>query len=242
MADDRTYATGRRKTAVARVWLKPGDGKFVINHRVDDDPSSLEPLDPDEAKALLASEPTLDESDDDLFGDGPPRRKQTDPFARTRKRKEEPSRGRSRKRKEEPSRGRGSKRKEEPSRGRGSSRKRKEEPSRGRSGRSRTRDSGRTSRRSGTDAKRSGRKRAAKPKGGPGKHGLVLSRILDPDKKEVAAELIKEIRGMSLDEARRLTDRTIIPVLKDVTREEAEYHLDAFKDKNIAGRITTRQR
>ncbi len=36
MADDRTYATGRRKTAVARVWLKPGDGKFVINHRVDD--------------------------------------------------------------------------------------------------------------------------------------------------------------------------------------------------------------
>lgn len=37
MADDRTYSTGRRKTAVARVWLKPGDGKFVINHRIDED-------------------------------------------------------------------------------------------------------------------------------------------------------------------------------------------------------------
>lgn len=37
MTDDRIYATGRRKTAVARVWLKPGDGKFVINHRIDED-------------------------------------------------------------------------------------------------------------------------------------------------------------------------------------------------------------
>lgn len=39
MADvqDRTYATGRRKTAVARVWLKPGSGKFVINGRDDED-------------------------------------------------------------------------------------------------------------------------------------------------------------------------------------------------------------
>jgi len=37
MADDRNYATGRRKTAVARVWIKPGDGKFVINNRVDSD-------------------------------------------------------------------------------------------------------------------------------------------------------------------------------------------------------------
>jgi small subunit ribosomal protein S9 len=33
----KTYATGRRKTAIARVWLAPGDGKFVINDRSDDD-------------------------------------------------------------------------------------------------------------------------------------------------------------------------------------------------------------
>ena len=29
----RAYATGKRKNAVARVWLKPGAGKFVINER-----------------------------------------------------------------------------------------------------------------------------------------------------------------------------------------------------------------
>jgi small subunit ribosomal protein S9 len=29
----RAYATGRRKDAVARVWLKPGSGKIVINGR-----------------------------------------------------------------------------------------------------------------------------------------------------------------------------------------------------------------
>lgn len=28
---DRYYATGRRKTSVARVWITPGSGKIVIN-------------------------------------------------------------------------------------------------------------------------------------------------------------------------------------------------------------------
>ena len=27
----RTYATGKRKTAVAKVWLKPGNGEMTIN-------------------------------------------------------------------------------------------------------------------------------------------------------------------------------------------------------------------
>lgn len=35
-AEDKTYATGRRKTAVARVWLKPGSGTFTINERDDE--------------------------------------------------------------------------------------------------------------------------------------------------------------------------------------------------------------
>jgi small subunit ribosomal protein S9 len=34
---DHTYATGRRKTAVARVWIAPGSGKFTINKRDDED-------------------------------------------------------------------------------------------------------------------------------------------------------------------------------------------------------------
>jgi len=32
-ADARTYATGKRKTAIARVWLKPGGGNIVVNGR-----------------------------------------------------------------------------------------------------------------------------------------------------------------------------------------------------------------
>ncbi|MDP8215504.1 MAG: 30S ribosomal protein S9 [Candidatus Euphemobacter frigidus] len=30
----RYYATGRRKTSVAKVWLRPGVGKFSINRRL----------------------------------------------------------------------------------------------------------------------------------------------------------------------------------------------------------------
>lgn len=28
-----SYATGRRKTAVAKVWLKPGSGKIIVNDK-----------------------------------------------------------------------------------------------------------------------------------------------------------------------------------------------------------------
>ena len=31
--DGRAYATGKRKNAVARVWIKPGKGKVTINGR-----------------------------------------------------------------------------------------------------------------------------------------------------------------------------------------------------------------
>lgn len=31
MAPEQTYATGRRKTAIARVWIIPGSGKVAIN-------------------------------------------------------------------------------------------------------------------------------------------------------------------------------------------------------------------
>ncbi|OLC12393.1 MAG: 30S ribosomal protein S9 [Candidatus Rokubacteria bacterium 13_1_40CM_69_27] len=30
---DRFYGTGRRKTSVARVWIRPGAGRIVINRR-----------------------------------------------------------------------------------------------------------------------------------------------------------------------------------------------------------------
>jgi small subunit ribosomal protein S9 len=31
ITDTRTYATGKRKTAIARVWLKPGTGAVTVN-------------------------------------------------------------------------------------------------------------------------------------------------------------------------------------------------------------------
>lgn len=33
MASERFYATGKRKTAVARVWLLPGSGQITVNKR-----------------------------------------------------------------------------------------------------------------------------------------------------------------------------------------------------------------
>ena len=36
MAAKIYYGTGKRKTAIARVWLKPGEGKVIINKRPSD--------------------------------------------------------------------------------------------------------------------------------------------------------------------------------------------------------------
>ncbi len=36
MAAKIYYGTGKRKTAIARVWLKPGEGKAIINQRPSD--------------------------------------------------------------------------------------------------------------------------------------------------------------------------------------------------------------
>lgn len=37
MAETRYYGTGKRKTSVARVWMKPGTGKIVVNDKSLDD-------------------------------------------------------------------------------------------------------------------------------------------------------------------------------------------------------------
>ncbi len=37
MAETRYYGTGKRKTSVARVWMKPGTGKMVVNEKSIDD-------------------------------------------------------------------------------------------------------------------------------------------------------------------------------------------------------------
>jgi len=37
MAEQKFYATGKRKTSVARVWMKPGSGEIIINKRTLDE-------------------------------------------------------------------------------------------------------------------------------------------------------------------------------------------------------------
>lgn len=72
-------------------------------------------------------------------------------------------------------------------------------------------------------------------------HGLVLSKISSDAKKRKAASLIATIKNISEDEALKLTDRTIIPVLRGVSRDYAEECLGKFKVANISGRVTTRR-
>ena len=36
-AQGRSYATGKRKSAVARVWIKPGSGKIQVNGKIADE-------------------------------------------------------------------------------------------------------------------------------------------------------------------------------------------------------------
>ncbi len=33
MAEQKFYATGKRKTSIARVWIKPGSGNITVNRR-----------------------------------------------------------------------------------------------------------------------------------------------------------------------------------------------------------------
>lgn len=42
MPEKRYYATGKRKTAVARVWIKQGTGQYLINGRAIEDYFPLE--------------------------------------------------------------------------------------------------------------------------------------------------------------------------------------------------------
>lgn len=37
MAEQKFYATGKRKTSIARVWMKPGTGEITINKRAMDE-------------------------------------------------------------------------------------------------------------------------------------------------------------------------------------------------------------
>lgn len=54
MPEQRFYATGKRKTSIARVWLQPGTGRIVINQK-----PSEEYLDRETNKMVIAQPLTL---------------------------------------------------------------------------------------------------------------------------------------------------------------------------------------
>lgn len=55
MEAKKYYATGRRKTAVARVWIWPGEGKLVVNKRPIEDYFTLESWRTDIAKPFVVT-------------------------------------------------------------------------------------------------------------------------------------------------------------------------------------------
>lgn len=241
----KTSKPGRRTSEAGRPATSNG------RH---DEPSGLEQLDLSEAGAMLAEAkqdrrsakksrgvpfPASDE-DVGLFEENSrssrPQKKKTDPFARARGRMQEEE-DRDRDRRSGADRAGSDRGGERAERGHDRGGERSDRVER----RSDPQASG-AQERSRPDPRGSKRPPAGPAPSGGGDHGLVLSRIADPDKKEQAAEIIAEVKSCNLDEARRLTDRTIIPVLKGVSREVAEFHLEKFKRVKIAGRVTTRQR
>lgn len=72
-------------------------------------------------------------------------------------------------------------------------------------------------------------------------YSVFLSRIPTPEKQVQAAKLICDVRKVPLAEAKELASRMVIPVLKDVAKEEAESVLEKFKKIKVAGRMTKKK-
>ena len=61
MAEIQYYATGRRKTSVARVYLRPGSGKIVVNRR------DFDEYFPNRVLKMVIRQPLLLTETDDKF-------------------------------------------------------------------------------------------------------------------------------------------------------------------------------
>ncbi len=70
---------------------------------------------------------------------------------------------------------------------------------------------------------------------------VFLSNIAQKDKKEKAAKVISEVKGISLAEAKKLVNRVLVPVLKNAPEEQARNCLEQFKKIGVAGRITRKK-
>jgi ribosomal protein L7/L12 len=69
-------------------------------------------------------------------------------------------------------------------------------------------------------------------------YNVFLSKITETSKRDKAAELIAKVKGCSTSEAKELTTRLVIPLAKNVSKEQAEEILNQFKKLKIFGRMT----
>lgn len=67
---------------------------------------------------------------------------------------------------------------------------------------------------------------------------VFLSKITETSKRDKAAELISKVKGCSQQEAKELTTRLVIPLAKNVGKDQAEEILNQFKKLKIFGRMT----
>lgn len=66
---------------------------------------------------------------------------------------------------------------------------------------------------------------------------VFIPEVKDPERKEQAVGLLAEIQGISVEEARKLAQRLMIPVARDVTQQEAEGILSRFRRIKVFGRM-----
>ncbi|HEY3226449.1 MAG TPA: hypothetical protein VGK61_05605 [Planctomycetota bacterium] len=69
-------------------------------------------------------------------------------------------------------------------------------------------------------------------------YSVILSKIADPTRADKAAELIAKYKGIPLPEARNLTTRLVIPIARNVSRNDAQQILEDFKRHRIFGRMS----
>jgi ribosomal protein L7/L12 len=69
-------------------------------------------------------------------------------------------------------------------------------------------------------------------------YNVFVPEVKDKTRLEEVVKLVAQVRGISEDEARKLTKRVMIPVAKGVPKDEAEKILMQFKKIKTTGRMT----
>ena len=75
-----------------------------------------------------------------------------------------------------------------------------------------------------------------------GSFGVVISGLSLKSKKDAAVEIIMKIKGVSEAEAEDMCRSPVVPVLKNVSSEEAEEAKDLFKAAKVNVRVTSQRK